>query len=64
MYNINSFMNFFEYEKIGLEILQSCKMERKMAKLRKVKNIGFLYIQKSYISSHIYDSINICIHFV
>ena len=64
MYNIDSFMNFFEYEKIGLEILQSCKMERKTAKLRKVKNIGFFYIQKAYISSRIYDSINIFIHFV
>ena len=29
------------------------------AKIRKVKNVGFLYIQKPYIGSHIYNSINL-----
>ena len=34
------------------------------AKIRKVKYVGFLYKQKTYISSRIYDSINICIDLV
>ena len=34
------------------------------AKIRKVMNVEVLYIQKTYISSGIYDSINIFIHFV
>ena len=37
-----------------------CEME---AKIRKVRDVGFLYIQKVYISGSIYDSISICIHF-
>ena len=30
---MNSIVNLFEYEKIGPEILQSCKTERKIALL-------------------------------
>ena len=33
IYIINSSVNLFEYEKIGLEILQSCEIERKMTSL-------------------------------
>ena len=32
--------------------------------IRKVKNVKVLYIQKTYISSSIFDSINICRYFV
>ena len=34
------------------------------AKIRKVKNVEVLYVQKTYISSRMHDSVNICIYFV
>ena len=34
------------------------------AKIRKVKNVEVLYVQKRYISSRMHDSVNICIYFV
>ena len=45
---------------IGFSPQQSCEME---AKIRKVRDVGFLYKQKVYIRNSIYDSISICIHF-
>ena len=62
-------MNLFEYEKIGPEILQSYKVERKMVLLlQKFKSKEcrvFVYLKKqTSMAAYIYDSIDICIHFV
>ena len=53
---MNSSLNLFDYEKVGPEILQNCKIERKMAS----KN----GLEKHTSESSIYDSINVCLHFV
>ena len=65
---MNSSVNLFEYKKIGTEILQRYEIERKIASLLLMQKLeskecrGF--VQKTYVSSRIYDSINICIYFV
>ena len=63
MYNINTSVDLSKYEKIGSKILKKLRNrtdERVVvdAKIRKVKNVGFLYIQKTCISNSIYDLIN------
>ena len=56
---MNSSASFFECEKIGPEILHNFENRTddgvvSNAKTRKVKNLEFLYIQKTYIDSYIW----------
>ena len=65
---MNSSVNLFEYKKIGTEILQRYEIERKIASLLLMQKLESKecrsFVQKTYVSCRIYDSINICIYFV